>query len=294
MINLTDNAKKHLDHYLQQVRTCLQDCLTVDADEVEQNIKEHIESELQDSSEPVSFDTLDDILKRLGSPQQWLPEEEIAWWRKMILRLRTGPEDWRLAYMSIGLLLFSLLSGRPRTIFLGPFVILRGSVQGILLLASFILARVAISMTRDKKELGSQKWLLYPPLLIVYVPLLILLLLWPTVALGIIADQFDRLDNIDVFPWNLPDDPARDAYWLIAIMFMTAGTALWCLIVGMLQKIKPQISQILFRPFAEKIKTKWVNWFIGIMACLLILCSTTGILMIKYHGWYYFLKKLTG
>ncbi len=105
MINLTDNAKKHLDNYLQQVRTCLKDCLTVDADEVEQNIKEHIENELQSSTEPVSFDTLDDVLKRLGSPQQWLPEEEIAWWRKIIIRLRKGPEDWRLAYITFGLLL---------------------------------------------------------------------------------------------------------------------------------------------------------------------------------------------
>jgi len=99
MINLTDNARKHLDNYLQQVRTYLKASPTVDADEVEQNIKEHVENELQDSPEPVSFDALDDILKKLGSPQQWLPEEERPWWRKIILRLRTDRQKylWRIS-----------------------------------------------------------------------------------------------------------------------------------------------------------------------------------------------------
>ena len=72
MINLTDNAKEHLDSYLQQVRGCLKDCSSVDADEVEQNIKEHIDCELQDSSEPISYDVLDDVLNKLGSPQRLL------------------------------------------------------------------------------------------------------------------------------------------------------------------------------------------------------------------------------
>ena len=101
MINLSDSAKKCLDGYLQQVRTYLRGCKTVDADEVERNVIEHIESEFESATAAVSFEELDTVLQRLGSPRQWIPEEELPWWRKTIFRLRTGPEDWRLAYISL-------------------------------------------------------------------------------------------------------------------------------------------------------------------------------------------------
>ena len=79
----------------------------MDASEVEQNITEHIENELGESSGPVSCDALNAVLGRLGSPQQWVPEEELPWWRKGIRTLSPGPEDWRLAYISLGLLVMA-------------------------------------------------------------------------------------------------------------------------------------------------------------------------------------------
>lgn len=92
MINLTDNAKTHLNNYLQQVRTCLKDCSSIDADEVEQNIKEHIEGELQDSSEPISYDALDAVLKRLGSPQQWVPGAT-RWFSRLLSRWKRSEQS---------------------------------------------------------------------------------------------------------------------------------------------------------------------------------------------------------
>ena len=63
MINLSDSAKKCLDEYLRQMRTCLRDCVTVDADEIEANVIEHIENELIGVLEPISLENLDIVLK---------------------------------------------------------------------------------------------------------------------------------------------------------------------------------------------------------------------------------------
>ncbi len=154
MITLSKSAKKSLEDYLRQARAYLRGSKSLDANEVEQNIAEHIENELEGAAEPVSCDALDAVLKKLGSPQQWIPEEELSWWRKIIFRLRTGPEDWRLAYISFGLLVLGCIL--PWTL-------------PVLVIASFLVSRAALSEAGDPKELKAQKWLLYPSLIIVYV-----------------------------------------------------------------------------------------------------------------------------
>ena len=40
MVNLSENAKKLLDNYLQEVRVSLEGCTRLDSDEVRQNIME--------------------------------------------------------------------------------------------------------------------------------------------------------------------------------------------------------------------------------------------------------------
>ena len=84
MINLSDCAKKSLDRYLLQIRTYLRECKTINTDEVERNVLEHIESEFESATAAVSFEELGAVLQRLGSPRQWIPEEEIPWWRKLL------------------------------------------------------------------------------------------------------------------------------------------------------------------------------------------------------------------
>lgn len=267
MINFNDDAKKQMDKYLREVRTCLRDCLSVDADEVEQNIVEHIENEFQGETEPVSYNQLDSVLKKLGSPLQWVPEEEITWWKKIVLRLRTGPEDWRLAYISFGLLIMAFLIARSSFI--------------IFVLTSFIISRAVISTVDHINQLKAQRWLIYPSLFIVYIFAAFWLLLWPTFALAGIADELEHLDS-EKFPWNTGNEMS---YWLIAIVLIAAGTALWWLVLAFVHKKKPKILQVVFRPFANYIKPSWTNCFLGISLLLLVLCSAVGILMIKYHGW---------
>ena len=282
MINLTDNAEKHLNDYLQQVRTCLKVCLSVDAGEVEQNIKEHIESELQGSSEPISYDALDAVLKKLGSPEQWVPEEDLSWWRKIILRLRKGPEDWRLAYISFGLLILSFLVGRMSFIVFVP--------------ASFIISRAVLSTVDQTNQLKGQRWLIYPSLFIVYTFVAFWLLLWPVFPLVGIADGMEHPRFIGMhdwsseFPWNTNDIDL--AYWPIAFLFIIAGICLWWFIAGLVYKKKPRLFQAVFYPFANRFQPKWIKWFTRISIGLLTICLAGGILMIKFHGWYYCLKRI--
>ena len=81
VLKLSLNAQKSFDDYLNQVKACLKGVKSVDSDEIQQHITEHIENELADSTEPVGSESLDEVLKKLGSPQQWVPEDELSWWK---------------------------------------------------------------------------------------------------------------------------------------------------------------------------------------------------------------------
>ena len=279
MKKLNERAKEHLDRYIQQMRQCLRKCTTVDADEVERNIIEHIENELESAAEPISFDEVDVVLKRLGSPQQWVPEEEISWWRKILLRLHYGPDDWRLAYLSFGFFLFWLLvSFGPRGFILWPLGILRGRLSCVFLLASFVLSRAAISQVRDTGKLAGQKWLLYPPLVIVYIPLL-MFLIWPVIPTAILAQQSMLHDHGPTFipyhPPNLALNPGLR--WGLA----GAGIlSLWWIVLGIICCIVPQAVRVVFRPFADNFNRKWAVLLIVIGGLIILLCLAPGI----YHS----------
>jgi len=275
MKNLTDSAQNRLDKYLSQVRTSLHACTSVDADEVQRDIKEHIETELQGLSEPVSLKDIEAVLDRLGSPSQWVPDEEISWWRKIILRLHHGPEDWRLAYIAFGLLLLSFFFGGPRSrasLFLGPLVILRGSAQAILLLASFILARAAIYTVGDAKELGGQKWLIYPSLLIVYIPLLILTVIWPVITVVVIAEtQTQTLSYHSNHLGLIPNYYPSSKFYTFWILAGVAVLGLWWALLGIFCCIFPKLVRAALRPFADSFKRRYIIWLIVVAVVFVVL-----------------------
>jgi len=205
--------------------------------EVEQNITEHIENELKSTTEPVSSNELEAVLKSLGSPRQWIPEEELPWWRKAILRLRTGPEDWRLAYISFGLLI-------------AGFVILPSFI--VLIPASFIVARAALAEAADSNELKAQKWLIYPSLIIVYSFVLFWLLAWPAFTLTTAAYEWEH--NVRSSYPQFADDLH---YWIMATSFIIAGLGLWWIILGGLLLKWQSFLQALFKPFSGWFSRKW-------------------------------------
>lgn len=263
MVTLSEGAERSLEDYLRQARVYLRGSKSVDADEVEQNVTEHIETELEGVPEPVSRDDLVAVLKKLGSPQQWVPTEELAWWRLLILRLRTGPEDWRLAYVSLGLFVVGSLVA-----FVSPAFV-------VFLLASFIVSRAALSEVDDAKELKAQKWLLYPPLVIVYVFVLLVLLTWPLGVLIPVADEYERYFS------RLQNDLD---YWFMAFSVILAGLGLWWSLLAVVFLKFRKTARVLFRPFADRFKSSWALLLLAIGLGLMILSLSLGIVYYSYFN----------
>jgi len=259
MITLSENAERSLHDYLRRARAYLRGSKSVDADEVEQNITEHIESELEGAAEPVSRDVLDAVLIKLGKPQQWVPIEELPWWWRIIFRLRSGPEDWRLAYISFALLVSGLL-----TLPYPPAGI-------VLILAGFLASRAAVAEAGDTTELKAQKWLLYPSLIIVYVFVLLTLLTWPLI-LAPLADEYEHTLIESSSRFNNEGD-----YWPVAISVIVAGLGLWWSILGAVVLKPRKLLRIIFNPFAEKLRSKWAIRLLLIGLVMMILSIGTGI-----------------
>ncbi len=232
------NARKSFDDYLNQVKVYLKGVKSVDAEEIVQNINEHIENELTGAAEPVGSETLDEVLKKLGSPQQWVPEEELSWWKKFVLRIRTGPEDWRLAYLSFGLFLFGFLFHSSFFVFV------------ILVTASYIVSRAAMSLSDYNIQVKAQKWLLYPPMIIVTLFLAGVLLLLP---LSILIPIAENLESTMMQTYKISID---DSYWYVASSFIAMVICLCWILEGIICLIYPSLPKKLFYPLAEWFKRK--------------------------------------
>lgn len=259
MVTFSESAQRNLRDYLRQARQCLRGSKSVDADEVEQNITEHIESELEGVSEPVSCDDLNAVLQKLGSPQQWVPADELPWWRKIIFRLRNGPEDWRLAYISFGLLVLGC--GLPWTL-------------GVFVLASFIVSRAALSEAGDTSVLKGQRWLLYPSLIIVYAFVLLVLLTWPLLPLIPLADEFEHVFR---------ESSSRfDEDRILGISIVAAGLGLWWTVLGLIFLKPRRVLRIFFNPFADELCSKWPLRLLLVGLGLMILSVSACVLYYKY------------
>ncbi|NQV35989.1 MAG: hypothetical protein HQ515_25075 [Phycisphaeraceae bacterium] len=268
MIEMNLSAQKTLDQYLRQVHAYLRGSASVDAGDVEQSIHEHVETELADVSRPVTAEQLTDVLKRLGSPRQWVPEEELPWWRRMILHWQVGPDEWRLAYLSFALLLIGLTG------------LSSGSPIGVLILGSALLSRAALSTVDDLQVLKGQKWLLYPGLFTVYGPLALFIMFWPVgilIPFVVDIDQFPGLYNI----WQRLFDSSVESYFYVFIAgtLMMGVAALWWIAAGFIALARLQWIKTIFYPFAESLRRGRIGGCI-IMA-FIIFMLTVGVF------WYY-------
>jgi hypothetical protein len=150
------------------------------------------------------------------------------------------------------------------------FVILPSFV--VLIPASFIVARAALSETADSSELKSQKWLIYPSLIIVYSFVLFGLLAWPALVLPAAAYEFEH--NVRSSYPQFADDLH---YWIMATSFIVAGLGLWWIILGgMLLKWR-RFLPMLFKPFAGWFSRKWALILLLIGLVLMIPLLGLGI-----------------
>lgn len=169
-ITLTPDAESRLDEYLTRVRRSVRGT-RLEPEGIDRDIRSHVEEALEGTSQPVTRPDLDRVLGRLGEPHQWVPEEELPPLRRLAKTLTRGPEDWRLPYLAFGLTLLGVI--------LFP-------VGGIVLIAAaFALSRAAIDHAETHQiDMTARRWLVYPALIFIVVPLIFVVLVAPVVGAG--------------------------------------------------------------------------------------------------------------
>ena len=234
--SLTHDAQGDLERYLGRVKSALRPHPSVDADDVEREIRGHIEAELEGAPAPVTAERLRSVLDRLGSPGDWVPTDELPAWRKVLLQLSSGREDWRLSYLALGLFV-----GCP----------LLGPVAPLAFFASILVARAGLALLDERSEpAGARRWFLYPPLVFIYVDLAVVAVILPAgILLALAVDP------------NLPPEllAARgflfgglpDPFWLSATLLIAAAAGTWWLGLGLALAGFRRAVRWVFWPFAD-------------------------------------------
>jgi hypothetical protein len=236
MVVLTQDAQSQLARYLRQMRTALRGHPSVDPDDIERDVLGHIDAELAGHPEPVVEGDLRRVLDRLGAPNQWVPAEELTPWWGLISSLRNGPEDWRLAYLSLTLAFVGT------TLFLGGVWL--WPLPLLLPIVAFFMARASLELLEHHEEpLGARRWLLFPVLLPWYVVLAVVLLLWPIGPIG------GALNDLKIEEWAARAIPE----WSGAIVPASAALVLglWWACLGLILRRYPDALRTAFRPFAN-------------------------------------------
>ena len=271
MIELDAEARRRLDEYLGRVRTALRGCRSVDPADVERDILDHIESDLAEIPSPVGAASLQPVLDKLGSPGQWVPEEERAWWWRALSHLREGPEDLRLAYLTFALFVLALLAFPAFLVFM---------------LGSFLLARATLAFSAEQGEIRPQRWLIYPPLIVVYPFLGLLALLGPVSWVGSFFDLWVRRG----FPFGPFGGLGgwKGFYARRWHVLALPSAPVWFIFLGLLMRRVPGFFAAVFAPFLPRERAKrigkWLVWIgvilvaVGIIAAavVLIVAAVTG------------------
>jgi hypothetical protein len=303
MTEFTPEAEARLAEYLRQVRAALAGSPDVNPDEIEADIREHVGNEFRLATRPVPRAELEAVLTRLGPPSQWLPSGRVEppargpsfgeylgdRWRAAREAVWRGPEDWRLAYLTLATFTVGLV-----TIFIPVF-----------LLVSYILGRAGLALAREKGiELGAaRKWLLYPPVVLVSLKLLLAVVLWP-VALGVAAgaevegayhrvQTFDRPDQEPLSPREARERGDRRVWkermarqveedrqllamipvapgWAApaAALFVVAGAlSLWWAVLGLVGASFPRTVRAVFVPLCDGFEPRH-GWRLGVLSLL--------------------------
>ena len=254
MIELTPDAKVRFELYLQRIRTALRGTRAIEATEVEQSVREHVELALSGAPAPIGSDALAGVLEQLGPPERWLLDGDRPGWRGTLDRLITGPEDWRLAYLSFGLTLLMILTF---------------PIGGVLLLVpAFIVSRAWVALMNERNEpLDARRWLVAPPIVLMFL-LFLGGLMGSVIGLaGVLASENDlRAYGIPAFGDSAGEIAAFAGY------LATVAGAWWILLSALLAFLFEPI-RTLFAPVLARAKRRHLL----VLAALGAVCLAIGL-----------------
>jgi hypothetical protein len=266
---LTPDAEARLEEYCRHVRAAVARDAEADPDEVEADIRAHVAAEFRAAAGPVGPVELEAVLARLGPPEGWGPAGGEArpfdlrgparavrrWAVGVTETLWRGPEDWRLAYLALGLFLLGVLTA--------PL-----GVGVVLLLGAYLVGRAAVALAREKSApLAARRWLVYPPILAFSLPLFLALAFWPLLAAGAGAEFVQHYKRVSFGHYGPPPtaEQVREAnqvldaipglrHWSEAVagVFVAAGAiAMWWVILGAALWAFPRTAAVVFHPLLE-------------------------------------------
>jgi hypothetical protein len=169
----------------------------------------------------------------------------------VLARLWSGPEDFRLAYLSIGLFALAIL------LFMAD---LHSPLTLVCVGISFLFARASLAAASTPQELGAQRWLLYPVLILVYVPLALALLLWTVGPTPPLADLLhEEVEPLGRFPFPV-----------LAVHLTVTSTALWWFFLGLVLWRWPGLVRNTFYPFTDNFRGRH-GLMLGAFALLVLI-----------------------
>jgi hypothetical protein len=238
MMELTPSAQQRFDEYFRRLRHSMRGASPAEADDVEQSVREHIDVALAGAATPIGNEQLAEVLDRLGAPDRWIGVEEPSFVRRMMERLRSGPEDWRLAYAAFGLFLLALI--------LMPI-----GIGVLLMFASYLVSRAYVDFMETKDEVpGGRRWLVYPPIalfLFMAVAFFVVGLAGPALAWGLDDHGFLRI---------LEETNVRAPYPEVRFVAGSIATVLgtWWILASLIGMALLPVSRFLFKPLLARIR----------------------------------------
>jgi hypothetical protein len=238
MMELTSAAQQRFDEYFRRLRHSMRGASPAEADDVEQSVREHIDVALAGAATPIGNEQLAEVLDRLGAPDRWMGVEEPSIIRRVMERLRSGPEDWRLAYVAFGLFLLAL-------------ILLPIGIGALIMVASYLVSRAYVDFMETKDEAPSgRRWLVYPPIAVFLFLAVAFFVVGPAgPVLGWGLDDHGFLRMMDDANVRAPYPRVRFDAGAIATVLGT-----WWILASLIGMVLLPMVRFLFKPLLTRVR----------------------------------------